>query len=109
MLAGYALGGFREEVTNLLDEMEFQGVEPDIVMWNGQITGFTQYGDGETALEFFSRMIQTDMQPNTISLSGVLAACAQVKGFKLGKEIHGCVLRHHIQLSTGVGIALISM
>ncbi|KDO54751.1 hypothetical protein CISIN_1g0358471mg, partial [Citrus sinensis] len=86
MLAGYALGGFREE-----------------------ITGFTQYGDGETALEFFSRMIQTDMQPNTISLSGVLAACAQVKGFKLGKEIHGYVLRHHIQLSTGVGIALISI
>ncbi|KAK9224822.1 hypothetical protein WN943_009860 [Citrus x changshan-huyou] len=35
MLAGYALGGFREEVTNLLDEMEFQGVEPDIVTWNG--------------------------------------------------------------------------
>lgn len=54
-------------------------------------------------------MIQTDMQPNTISLSGVLAACAQVKGFKLGKEIHGYVLRHHIQLSTGVGIAFISM
>lgn len=35
MLAGYALGGFCEEVTNLLDQMEFQGVEPDIVMWNG--------------------------------------------------------------------------
>lgn len=35
MLAGYALGGFREEVTNLLDEMEFQGVEPDFVTWNG--------------------------------------------------------------------------
>lgn len=49
------------------------------------------------------------MQPNTISLSGVLAACAQVKGVKLGKAIHGYVLRHHIHLSTGVGIALISM
>lgn len=35
MLAGYALGGFREEVANLLDEMEFQGVEPDFVTWNG--------------------------------------------------------------------------
>ena len=25
MLAGYELGGFREEVTNLLDQMEFSG------------------------------------------------------------------------------------
>ncbi|KAK9221261.1 hypothetical protein WN944_009687 [Citrus x changshan-huyou] len=79
-----------------------------LVSWNAMLAGyalggFTQYGDGETALEFFSRMIQTDMQPNTISLSGVLAACAQVKGFKLGKEIHGYVLRHHIQLSTDEG------
>ncbi|KDO36195.1 hypothetical protein CISIN_1g038758mg, partial [Citrus sinensis] len=75
MLAGYALGGFREEVTNLLDEME---------------------------------MIQTDMQPNTISLSGVLAACAQVKGVKLGKAIHGYVLRHHIHLSTACGFVICS-
>lgn len=109
MLAGCALEGFYEESIELLNEMEIQGVEPDIITWNGLITGFTQSGQGKIALEFFYRMNQTDIEPNTTSISGVLAACAQVKDLKLGKEIHGYVIRHHIQLSTGVGSALISM
>ncbi|KAJ4724468.1 Pentatricopeptide repeat [Melia azedarach] len=109
VLAGYALRGCREEAIKLLNEMELLGVEPDVITWNGLITGFTQNGEGETALEFFYRMSQTDVDPNTTSISGVLAACGQVQHLKLGKEIHGYVLRHHIQLSTGVGSALISM
>lgn len=70
---------FERKLLTFLTRWSFRGVEPDVVTWNGLITGFTQCGEGETALEFFSRMVQTDMQPNTISLSGVLAACAQVK------------------------------
>ncbi|XP_031268835.1 pentatricopeptide repeat-containing protein At4g21065-like [Pistacia vera] len=109
MLAGYAVKGSYEDAIKLLNEMEIQGVEPDTVTWNGLITGFTQNGQGETALEFFYRMNQADMDLNITSISGALAACTQVKDLKLGKEIHGYVIRHCIQLSTGVGSALISM
>ncbi|XP_010271776.1 PREDICTED: pentatricopeptide repeat-containing protein At4g21065-like [Nelumbo nucifera] len=109
MLAGYALRGCHEEAVQLLSEMELQGVEPDIVTWNGLVTGYTQYGDGRIALQFFHKMYNTGVEPDTITVSGALAACGQVKDFNLGKEIHGFVIRNHIEMSTGVGSALISM
>ncbi|KAI3872868.1 hypothetical protein MKW92_038441 [Papaver armeniacum] len=109
MLAGYALRGCREEALELLDAMKVQGVKPDIITWNGLITGYTQSRDGKTALEFFSKMRQTDVSPNTITISGALAACALTDNLKLGKEIHGFVIRNQMELSTGVGSALISM
>lgn len=109
MLAGYALRGCRDEAFELLIEMQSRGIEPDVVTWNGLITGYTQYGDGKTALEFFYRMRQAGTEPNTITVSGALAACAQVKDLRLGKEIHCFVIRNCIEMSTGVGSALITM
>ncbi|XP_058078156.1 pentatricopeptide repeat-containing protein At1g20230-like [Magnolia sinica] len=109
MLAGYAQRGCHEEAIELLTEMELQGIEPDVVTWNGLITGYNQYGDGKTALEFFCRMRRAGTEPNTITVSGALAACAQVKNLRAGKEIHGFVVRNQIEMSTGVGSALISM
>lgn len=51
MLAGYASGGCYKEAIELLNEMEAQGVEPDIITWNGLITGCTETGHGKTALK----------------------------------------------------------
>ncbi|KAF9595027.1 hypothetical protein IFM89_036045 [Coptis chinensis] len=109
MLAGYAQKGCREETFELFNEMKSLGVEPDVITWNGLITGYNQNGDGIMALEFFYRMCETNTKPNTITLSGALAACSLVKDLKLGKEIHGFVIRKQIELSTGVGSALITM
>ncbi|KAI3986274.1 hypothetical protein MKX01_028555, partial [Papaver californicum] len=81
----------------------------NIITWNGLITGYTQGRDGKTALEFFYKMRQTDIYPNRITISGALAACALSDNLKLGKEIHGFVIRSRMDLSTGVGSALISM
>ncbi|KAL4203367.1 hypothetical protein AMTRI_Chr01g103630 [Amborella trichopoda] len=109
MISGYAQSGNKEEASKLLREMQLHGVEPDVVTWNGLITGFTQKGDGATALEFFYEMGKTGNQPNSITISGALAGCAQVKNLKVGKEIHCYVTRNEIEMSTGVGSALIAM
>ncbi|KAF9592726.1 hypothetical protein IFM89_017296 [Coptis chinensis] len=81
--------GCHEETFELFNEMKSLGVEPDVITWNWLITGYTQNGDGIMALEFFYRMCETNTNPNTITLSGALAACSLVKDLKLGKEIHG--------------------
>ncbi|KAM7273774.1 hypothetical protein ACFE04_028438 [Oxalis oulophora] len=109
ILAGYALRGGSEEAMKLLDEMELQGLETDVVTWNGLITGCTQNRDGKTALQFFSRMQEAGVRPNSTTISGALAACSQLEDLKIGKEIHGYALRNQIELSTGVGSALLSM
>ncbi|KAK9081929.1 hypothetical protein Syun_030911 [Stephania yunnanensis] len=109
MLAGFAMGGYHEEAILLLNEMKALGFVPDIITWNGLITGFTKTGDGNKGLHFFFRMCQTGIMPNVTSISSALAGCALVKDLKLGKQIHGYVARNKIELSTGVGSALISM
>ncbi|KAK9081977.1 hypothetical protein Syun_030959 [Stephania yunnanensis] len=109
MLAGYAMGGCHEEAILLLNEMKALGFVPDIIMWKRLITGFTKAGDGNKGLHFFFRMCQTGIMPNVTSISSALAGCALVKDLKLGKQIHGYVARNKIELSTGVGSALISM
>ncbi|KAK9081986.1 hypothetical protein Syun_030968 [Stephania yunnanensis] len=109
MLAGYAMGGCHEEAILLLNEMKALGFVPDIITWNGLITGFTKTGDGNKGLHFFFRMCQTGIMPNVTSISSALAGCALTKDLKSGKQIHGYVARNKIELSTGVGSALISM
>ncbi|XP_074331789.1 pentatricopeptide repeat-containing protein At5g40410, mitochondrial-like [Apium graveolens] len=109
MLAGYASRGYHEDAIKLLHEMELQGVEPDVITWNGLISGFTRYGDGKTARELFYKMCVKGIYPNVISISSALAACAQEKDLDLGKKIHGFIIRNEIELSTGVGSALITM
>ncbi|KAK9081965.1 hypothetical protein Syun_030947 [Stephania yunnanensis] len=85
-----------------------EGLDSD-AGWNGLITGFTKTGDGNKGLHFFFRMCQTGIMPNVTSISSALAGCALVKDLKLGKQIHGYVARNKIELSTGLGSALISM
>ncbi|KAK2988981.1 hypothetical protein RJ640_018170 [Escallonia rubra] len=109
MLAGYAIRGSREDAVKLLQEMELQGIEPNTITWNGLIMGFTQYGDGKAGLAFFYMMREMATCPNRPTISGALAVCGQLQDMKLGKEIHSYVIRNKIELSTGVGSALISM
>ncbi|KAK9081801.1 hypothetical protein Syun_031247 [Stephania yunnanensis] len=103
------MGGCHEEAILLLNEMKALGFVPDIITWNGLITGFTKTGDGNKGLHFFFRICQTGIMPNVTSISSAFAGCALVKDLKLGKRIHGYVARNKIELSTGVGSALISM
>nr|GEV73203.1 pentatricopeptide repeat-containing protein At4g21065-like [Tanacetum cinerariifolium] len=109
VLAACAVKGSRNDALKFLNNMELQGVFPDIITWNGLITGFTQYGDGNTALEFFAKMCKLRIAPNTTTISGVLAACAQTKNLRLGKEIHNYAIRNEVEMGTGVGSALIAM
>ncbi|PWA32825.1 Pentatricopeptide repeat-containing protein [Artemisia annua] len=109
ILAACAIKGSRNDARKFLNDTELQGVLPDIITWNGLITGFTQYGDGNTALEFFAKMCQLCISPNTTTISGVLAACAQTKNLRLGKEIHNYAIRNEVEMGTGVGSALIAM
>lgn len=110
MLSGYAIKGCYEEAIELLNEMKTLGVKTDIVTWNGLIAGFTQKGDTKSALEFLLRMCkEEDVKPNSISILSALSACARMNDLRLGKEIHGYVIRRRINQSDGVGSALISM
>ncbi|KAK2975399.1 hypothetical protein RJ640_029272 [Escallonia rubra] len=72
--------------------------EKNEVSWNAMITGYSQHGCGNKAIEFFEEMKQHDMMPNHVTYVGVLAACSHVglvdeglNYFKSMNEEHGLV------------------
>ncbi|CAI9092752.1 OLC1v1028080C1 [Oldenlandia corymbosa var. corymbosa] len=59
----------------------FEGMEiRDVNSWNSIILGFAMHGKVEAALEYFGRMVDDGLVPNSITFLGILSACSH-RGF----------------------------
>ncbi|OVA16409.1 Pentatricopeptide repeat [Macleaya cordata] len=74
--------------------------ERNEVSWNAMITGYSQHGFGNKALDLFEEMKRKTVKPNHVTFVGVLSACSHVglvnKGLNYLKsmsEEHGLVPR----------------
>ncbi|KAL6519644.1 hypothetical protein OROHE_017334 [Orobanche hederae] len=59
----------------------------DIVMWNSVISGYAQHGLGDEALQVFSEMTSSGIQPDEVTFIGILSGCSYSGKIKEGKEI----------------------
>ncbi|XP_057956163.1 pentatricopeptide repeat-containing protein At1g08070, chloroplastic-like [Malania oleifera] len=50
-------------------------LDRDVVAWNAMIMGFSMNGQSKSALEFFYRMRKEAVDPNDVTILGVLCAC----------------------------------
>ncbi|KAF9594004.1 hypothetical protein IFM89_026716, partial [Coptis chinensis] len=83
--------------------------QKDLISWNAMLADYAEKGCREETFELFNEMKSLGVEPDVITWNGLITACSLVKDLKLGKEIHGFVIRKQIELSTGVGSALITM
>ncbi|KAK7287053.1 hypothetical protein RIF29_00044 [Crotalaria pallida] len=58
----------------------------DVVMWNSMITGFSQHGLGDEALNIFHDMCSFGVQPDDVTFIGVLTACSYSGKVEQGRE-----------------------
>ncbi|PRQ23619.1 putative tetratricopeptide-like helical domain-containing protein [Rosa chinensis] len=66
----------------------------DTVSWNTMISGYVQNGFVEEALNLFVHMAEDGFRWNEHTFASVLSACSGLRNFKLGKEVHGFVLKN---------------
>lgn len=81
----------------------------DIVTWNTVIGGNVQnrmYGE---ALEMVREMGNSDLRPNSFTLSSILPIFAEYVDVLKGKEIHGYAIRHGFDKDVFIGSSLIDM
>ncbi|KAL5798727.1 hypothetical protein ACOSQ2_003547 [Xanthoceras sorbifolium] len=78
------------------------------VSWGALISGFAQNGLVGNALEFLVEMQSCGFEPDSVSLMGALLACAQIGFLKLGKSIHGYIVRR-LEFDQVLGTAVIDM
>lgn len=78
----------------------------DAVSWNTLISAFAQNGLAEESVKMFVEMEKNGFRWNEHTFASLLGACSTLKDVKLGKEIHGWVLKNGLIsnpfLSSGV-------
>ncbi|XP_024518063.1 pentatricopeptide repeat-containing protein At3g12770-like [Selaginella moellendorffii] len=67
----------------------FEGMKSHTaVSWNAIIMGYAQAGEGEQALELFSRMKEKGFVPDVPTYVSVLKACSSLAALESGRRIH---------------------
>ncbi|KAE7998841.1 hypothetical protein FH972_003343 [Carpinus fangiana] len=70
----------------------FDGIhQRDVISWNVMIGGYTYMSCYKEALALFRLMLRSNIEPNDVTLLGVLPACASLGALDLGKWIHAYV------------------
>lgn len=93
-------------------EQIFEGIpEPDLVLWNTMISGYSNHKDlSEEALYCFREMQVSGHRPDDCSFVCVLSACANLASPSQGKQIHSLTIKVHIPSNRiAVNNALLSM
>ncbi|KAL2328313.1 hypothetical protein Fmac_021740 [Flemingia macrophylla] len=66
----------------------------DLVSWNTMVLGCVKNGEARGAFEVWGHMRRDGFVGDGTTLLGLLSACGDVMDLKVGKEIHGFVLRN---------------
>ncbi|XP_020097080.1 pentatricopeptide repeat-containing protein At5g16860-like [Ananas comosus] len=81
----------------------------DVISWSSMVVGYAQNQYFVEALNTFREMVRAKTEPNSITITSVLSACAGVSGLRLGKELHLWAIKNIFEDHSFVGAALIDM
>ncbi|EEF50695.1 pentatricopeptide repeat-containing protein, putative [Ricinus communis] len=91
-------------------ERVFYSMETKTVnSWNALIGGCAQNGDPRKALNLYIQMTYSGLVPDWFTIGSLLLASAHLKSLRYGKEVHGFVLRHGLEIDSFIGISLLSL
>ncbi|XP_074310919.1 pentatricopeptide repeat-containing protein At1g71460, chloroplastic [Silene latifolia] len=93
LIVMYSKCGVLQYSRRLFDKMEFRNV----ISWTAFITCCIQTGYSYEALEVFRSMQLATHRADHVTISSVLGICCEFQLLKLGKEIHGQILKKGIE------------
>lgn len=83
LVYGYARQGDMNETVNLFRSMPSRNV----VSWTSVISGYSQNGEYGNALRTFLEMEVAGIEPNEVTVTSVLPACANLGALEVGERI----------------------
>lgn len=81
----------------------------DIVSWNSLISGYAQTGNIREVFQLLYKMRVEGMEPDKQTYATAVSVAATQSNLKLGKSVHGQILRTGFELDSHVETALIVM
>ncbi|KAL6968001.1 hypothetical protein U1Q18_033804 [Sarracenia purpurea var. burkii] len=100
----YAKTGHLDLAFRVFKKMHYRNV----VSWSALISGCAQNGFAGNALELLIEMQTSGFNPDLVSLVSALLACSQIGFLKLGRSIHGYIVRRLFSNPVS-GTALVDM
>ncbi|XP_010261450.1 PREDICTED: pentatricopeptide repeat-containing protein At5g55740, chloroplastic-like [Nelumbo nucifera] len=97
LLKGYAKAGQLSDAVELLGQTEFARCKQDSCSWNTLISTHVKNGKGVKALQAFRFMRIREFEVDPITISCILRACALLGALRIGKSIHGWIIRRKTQ------------
>lgn len=86
LITGYAFKGHFYDARRLLNDMEEEGITPDLVTWNGLVSGFSLWGHNEEALAVIQDIKSSGLAPNVVSWTALISACSQKGNYRESLE-----------------------
>lgn len=77
--------------------------------YNAIIIGCARVDQGFEALQIFHNLMKTDLGFDDITLSGAFSACAAIKSYTIGVQIHGLTIKSLLQSNVCVENAMLDM
>lgn len=91
--------------SSVFDAME----KKDTISWMNLIIGCIENGELWKAIDYFSRMRTSQMEPGEIIVRNLIAKCHQVNCFKFGIELHCCCIKNGLLALASIGTAILKM
>ncbi|KAJ1429506.1 Tetratricopeptide-like helical domain superfamily [Sesbania bispinosa] len=109
IISSYACDGCLNEAWDIFKEMEHSNIKPDIITWNSLLSGHLLQGSFEMVLNSFRSLQNAGFKPDSCSVTSALQAVIELGFFKLGKEIHGYIMRNKLDYDVYVCTSLVDM
>lgn len=101
----YGKCGVMTEARKMFDEIE----SPNDVSWNVIVRRYLEIGEGDGAINMFSRMLRRNVKPMSYTVSNAVLACTSIGGFREGVQIHGFSVKINEEQDEVVSNTLIGM
>ncbi|KAI4326180.1 hypothetical protein MLD38_031518 [Melastoma candidum] len=105
LIDAYSLCGNVSSAKKVFDEISCK----DLVSWTGMLTCLAENGFSEDTIAMFSRMRKLPFKPNNYTFASVLKGSIGLDDLKLGRSIHGYILKLRYELDLYVGVGLLEL
>ncbi|XP_042493471.1 pentatricopeptide repeat-containing protein At1g71460, chloroplastic [Macadamia integrifolia] len=101
----YSKCGGLENCRKLFDGME----KRNVISWTAMIDAYLSNHCLHEALEVFRSMQLSKHRPDSVAVARILSACGELGNLKLGKELHGYVLKRDFELIPFISAEIVKM
>lgn len=101
----YGKCGVMIDARRMFDEIE----NPNDISWNVIVRRYFEMGEGNEAVNMFSKMIRMKVKPMSYTVSNAILACSSFNGLKEGLQVHGFGIKINMEQDEVVSSTLIGM